>query len=329
MAALGTGRKISEHWKNSVFHHLLETESGEFRCKFGQGERADFNWIKELVDEGHTDYLALVYRFAGDGVIGEMDAVYSHWSTRSSNGFSEEDCTALRRLVPTLALALKSVSVSRVAATLADVYLGKDAGQRVLSGRINRGVTEQIRAVLWFSDLKRYTAISDGVEPGEIIPLLNDYAEAVISSVHQQGGDVMKLIGDGILAIFHAGDAAACEAALRAETDMRKRLEELNARREAEGRPTTIVRLGLHVGDVFYGNIGSDERLDFTVVGPAVNEVSRIVTMGFSVDRDFLLSESFVAALPEETRRRFVSVGRFALRGVRRSQELFTPDPGS
>jgi adenylate cyclase len=195
----------------------------------------------------------------------------------------------------------------------------------VLRGRISRGTAERIHAVLWFSDLRGYTSLADSIDPGEVIPLLNDYAEVVISAVHEAGGDVLKLIGDGVLAIFQATDAAAASA-LGAAQEMKRRLAELNARRQAEGRPVTTVRLGLHVGDVFYGNIGSNERLDFTVIGPAVNEVSRIVSMCRSVDRDLLASAEFVAATSAAERTRFASVGRFALRGVRRAQELFTLD---
>jgi len=140
---------------------------------------------------------------------------------------------------------------------------------------------------------------------------------------------VLKLIGDGVRAIFRADDPAeACRGALRAEADLRARVQALNARRAADGRPVTSVYLGLHIGDVFYGNIGSVDRLDFTVVGPAVNETNRIATMCRSVDRGVVLSSDFVAATPEPERAMLVSVGRYALRGVGRAQELFTLDPG-
>jgi adenylate cyclase len=139
---------------------------------------------------------------------------------------------------------------------------------------------------------------------------------------------VLKLIGDGTLAIFKARDPAeACRRALEAEANLRDRLNELNERRRAEERPVTSVYLGLHVGEVFYGNIGSTDRLDFTVVGPAVNETSRIASMCRSVDRPVLLSSAFADALPATERAKLVSVGRFALRGVGRARELFTVDP--
>jgi adenylate cyclase len=270
-----------------------------------------------------------MHRFPGEGAIGEMDCFYSAWATREPAGFRDEDIAALRRLVPTLALAIKCGSLGRIAGTLVQVYLGRDPAKRVLEGRIRRGVADRISAVLWFSDLRGFTTITDGAEPGEVIPLLNDYAEVVISAIYEEGGDVLKLIGDGTLAIFAAEDAErACRAALAAETNLRRRERELNARRAAAGRPVTNVYLGLHIGDVFYGNIGSDDRLDFTVVGPAVNEVARIAALCRSVDRPIVISDAFAAATPNPERGHLVSVGRYALRGVGRAQELFTLDPG-
>jgi adenylate cyclase len=139
---------------------------------------------------------------------------------------------------------------------------------------------------------------------------------------------VLKLIGDGTLAIFTAEDSGqACRAALHAEALMRSRIQALNERRAAAGAPITTAYLALNVGEVFYGNVGSKERLDFTVVGPAVNETSRIAAMCRSIERDILLSSAFAAAAPSGDRARLVSVGRYALRGVGRAQELFTLDP--
>jgi adenylate cyclase len=256
-----------------------------------------------------------------------MDCICSSWTTDAPSGFADEQAEALTRLVPALALAVKCASLARIAGTLVETYLGRDAGRRVLSGRIARGVAERIGAVLWFSDLRGYTRITDTAVPEQVIPLLNDYAEAVIAAVHEAGGDVLKLIGDGTLAVFKADDPArACRSALAAEALMRERVVALNARRAAAGLPVTDVYLGLHIGEVFYGNVGSPDRLDFTVVGPAVNEASRVATMCRSAEREVLLSPAFAAAACEEDRARFVSVGRYALRGVARPQELFTLD---
>jgi adenylate cyclase len=257
-----------------------------------------------------------------------MDCVYSSWTTDAPAGFTEAQIGALERLVPALALAVKCASLARIAGTLVETYLGRDAGRRVLRGHIARGVADRIGAVLWFSDLRGYTGITDTAPPEQIIPLLNDYAEAIVSAVHEAGGDVLKLIGDGTLAIFKADDPAqACRCALQAEALARERVGALNERRAGLGLPLTRAYLGLHIGEVFYGNIGSQERLDFTVVGPAVNEASRIAAMCRSAEREVLLSSAFVAASSEEDRLRFVSVGRYALRGVGRAQELFTLHP--
>jgi adenylate cyclase len=206
---------------------------------------------------------------------------------------------------------------------LMKTYLGRDAGQRVLSGRIVRGIAERIDAAIWFSDLRGFTRITDAA-PDQVIPLLNDYSDAIVSAIHACGSDLVKLIGDGTLAIFTAEDRMhACEAALSAATAARQSVAELK-QRTAAGKPVTDTYLGLHVGEVYYGNIGSRERLDFTVIGPAVNEASRIAAMCRSVDQPVLISSAFADV--GDIKSRLVSVGRYALRGVTQPQELFTLD---
>ena len=323
----GDNPEVAEGWRRSPFYHLLETGGTLLRRNIARGDPVDFPRIEEARSRGETDYVALVHRFAADGVIGEMDCVYSAWASDAPRGFPDPHVEALGRLVPALALAAKCASLARIAGTLVETYLGRDAGRRVLEGRILRGVADRIGAVVWFSDLRGFTRITDTAAPEQVIPLLNDYAEAVISAVYDEGGDVLKLIGDGTLAIFTAEDPArACRCALAAEALMRSRVGDLNARRGAAGLPVTDVYLGLHVGEVFYGNIGSPDRLDFTVVGPAVNETSRVAAMCRSAERDVLLSSAFAATVHDDERHRLVSVGRYALRGVGRPQELFTLD---
>src|SRR5262249_42152866 len=146
-----------------------------------------------------------------------MDCVYSSWATDAPQGFRDSDVADLSRLVPMVALTLKSASLTRIAGTLVETYLGRDAGRKVLGGRIARGVADRIEAVLWFSDLRNYTRISASADPKKIIPLLNDYAAAFLSTIHAHGGDFLKLTGDGPLAFFPGGDGApACHAALTA-----------------------------------------------------------------------------------------------------------------
>jgi adenylate cyclase len=311
-------------WQRSPFHLLEESDEPLLRRRLTVDTESEFSIFPELRADGMTDYVAIANRFTGDEIIGRMDCVYSSWATDAPQGFDDDDVADLCRLVPFLALAVKSASLARIAGTLVETYLGRDAGRRVLQGRIARGVAEQIEAVLWFSDLRDYTRISDTASPGDIIPLLNHYADAIISAIHEQGGDVLKLMGDGTLAIFTAEDRGrACDAALRAALAARRGVATVNERRAAKGLPTADMYLGLHIGSVFYGNIGSKDRLDFTVVGPAVNEVSRIAALCHSVDQPLLVSSDFASAVGA-ARSRLVSVGRYALRGVGRAQDLFT-----
>jgi len=311
-------------WQRSPFHRLEESGESLLRRRLSAATEAEFSVFPELRADGMTDYVAIANRFAGEETIGRMDCVYSSWTTDASQGFADDDIAHLRRLMPFLALAVKSASLARIAGTLVETYLGRDPGRRVLQGRIARGVAERIEAVLWFSDLRSYTRISDTASPEDIIPLLNQYADAIISAIHEQGGDVLKLMGDGLLAIFTAEDRGrACDAALTAALAARCGVAAVNRRRATKSLPITDMYLALHVGDVFYGNIGSKDRLDFTVVGPAVNEVSRIAALCRSVDQPLLVSAAFAAAVGE-ARSRLVSVGRYALRGVGRAQDLFT-----
>ncbi len=321
--------EAAESWQRSPFFALVNSGEEALRRRLIGGDPADFPTVAQARDEGMTDYLALVHRFAAEGVIGEMDCVYSAWATDAAAGFADSAVAALQRLAPFLKLAVKSAALARMAATLAETYLGRDPGRRVMSGRIARGVAEKINAVLWMSDLHGYTQISDSAPPEQIIPLLNDYADVVVSAVHGHGGDVLKLIGDGTLAIFTGEDRGrACLAALAAAARVRDNAAKLNRSRAEAGQPVAEVYLALHVGDVFYGNVGSKDRLDFTVVGPAVNEVSRILAMSRSVEQNVLLSAGFADVLGPRLRQHLVSVGRYALRGVAQPQELFVPEPG-
>lgn len=323
-----SGGEAQENWRRSVFFHMLQDNETERRIRLAEEPHIPFTMLDKLKSEGHTDCCSLIHHFTDRGRVGQMDCFYSYWTTKRRGGFDDEDLHALRTLVPTLALAVKAASCVRIIGTLADVYLGQDAGRRVVEGSIERGAAERIEAVMWFSDLRNYTRIAESVEPEEVIPFLNDYSGTVIAAIEEHGGSVLKLIGDGVLAIFNGRKPAdACNAAIAAERQLRLMLADLNERRLEEGKPTTDVYLGLHIGEVFYGNIGSQTRLDFTVVGPAVNEVSRIVSMCRSVERHVIMSSEFVEAAPAAHRANAVSLGRFALRGVARAKELFTWDP--
>jgi adenylate cyclase len=318
----------AENWRRSPFFQMLENGHDELCIDLSADAPHGYSLMDGLAVKGHRHFVAYVHRFGEAGTLGQMDCLYSYWLTRAEAGFDAPALAALRDLVPALGLAIKSAAQVEIARTLGRVYLGRDAAEQVLRGRITRGVTERIKAVLWFSDLRGSTGISEQIGPDEIIPFLNDYAEASIEAIHDAGSDVLKLMGDGVLAMFTGEDiVAARHRALRAEHRFRSNMIALNEKRGAEGRPVTTAYVGLHVGEVFYGNIGSDERLDFTVVGPAVNEVSRIASMCSSVDRPLLASEAFQKGLDAAGRNHLVSTGRFALRGIGGAQHLYTLDP--
>jgi adenylate cyclase len=209
--------EADERWKRSPLYHLLQSGHDFMRRRLDPESEREFSVFPELRAAGMTDYVCLITRFGSAGSIGQMDCVYSSWCSADPKGFLDEHVELLRELARYLALAIKSASLARIAGTLVETYLGRDAGQRVLSGRIARGVADRIDAVLWFSDLRGYTRISDTAPPEQIIPLLNDYADAIISAINSAGGDVLKLVGDGTLAIFTGVDREhACRAALAA-----------------------------------------------------------------------------------------------------------------
>jgi len=214
--------QAADVWRRSPFNNLLQTGASLLRRRLNTDTKDEFSMLPDWLAAGITDYVAIITRFAAEGVIGEMDAVYSSWGTRAPEGFNDGQIATLKHMVPYLALAIKSVSLARITRTLMETYLGRDAGQRVLSGRIVRGVAERIDAVVWFSDLRGFTRIAD-TAPEQVIPLLNEYSDVIISAIHENGGDVLKLIGDGTLAIFTAESRTqACNAALGAAIAARK-----------------------------------------------------------------------------------------------------------
>ena len=218
-----TDGEAAERWRTSPWFQLLADGDSVLRRRIAADGEVEFPMFSELREASIVDFVAMVNRFAADGVIGEMDCFYSAWMTDRAEGFTDDEIAALKRLMPFLGLAIKSASLARIAETLVETYLGRDAGRRVLQGRIARGVADRIKAVLWFSDLRNYTRISDTAPAEEIIPLLNDYADAIVSAIHQNDGDVLKLIGDGVLAIFPAAERAhACAAALDAASAARE-----------------------------------------------------------------------------------------------------------
>ncbi|MCW5772724.1 MAG: adenylate/guanylate cyclase domain-containing protein [Rhodospirillaceae bacterium] len=288
--------------------------------------RGEFPLLDRLHDEGHTDYYALTVRTGEPAILGEIEGVIVGWLTDRPGGFSAAERAVLAAIMPALGLAYCNALLVTTTRTLLSTYLGDAAARCVMSGNVVRGRAEPIRAAIWLSDLVDFTRLADGV-PGEaMLHLLNDYAGALAGAVAAGGGQVLKFIGDGILATFEAAsDAEAADRALAAALAASEQVRALNARRRAAGEPATDFYLALHFGEAQFGNFGAPTRLDFTVLGRAVNEASRILAMCRPVERSILVSEAFAHALGDTGR--LVPLGRYALRGVEAPQALFTPDP--
>lgn len=285
----------------------------------------DFPVLADLRELGATDYVAMPLAFS-DGMINFMT-----WATDRPGGFSTGELTVLWELLPALALRIEVIERRQLTAQLLEVYLGRQTGQRVLAGAIARGETASIRAAVWYSDIKDFTVLSDLLPRQELIDLLNGYFEASVQAVEERGGEILKFLGDGMLAIFPvasadgadavAADRAACTGAIAAARDTVKMVRALNQRRLKQERPTVDFGIALHLGEVGYGNIGGLERLDFTVIGPAVNLASRIEGLTRGLGVRVLASAAFAGAAGET----LTPMGRHPVKGLSHPVEVFAP----
>jgi adenylate cyclase len=291
---------------------------GPTRCDLtASPHEGEFAILDELRREGLTEYVVYAVPFA-DGSFKALSL-----ATRRRGGFAADELALFEAMTPALAFNLEVQALHRTARTLLDTYVGRQSGGRVLEGQIRRGSGETINAVIWLCDLRGFTNLSENLPRETLIDLLNSYFGAMCDAVASEGGEVLKFIGDAMLAIFPIGDdrAATCRAALAAAERAQSALVEENKRRAQKSLPRIDYGLALHVGDVIYGNIGSDSRLDFTVIGPAVNLTARIESLCRQLGRQLLLSADFVEAGGISA----ISLGRFALKGVGSEQEIFVP----
>lgn len=271
----------------------------------------------DLRAEGETDYLAVGLPHT-DGETG-----YVSWATRAPGGFTDEQVAALIALAPELALRVEVASAYHATEALLHVYLGRNAGDRVARGAFQRGGGERIEAAIWFCDLRGFASLCDERSPEEVVSLLDAYFEQVGGAVMAEGGEVLKLIGDALLAIFPvAGDApAACRRALAAAERALGALAGLNVGRAERGEPTLAMGVGLHLGVVMYGNVGARDRLDFTVISSSVNEAARLESLCKPLATPLVLSDRFAASAGPEG---LVDLGLQALKGVRAPMRVFT-----
>jgi len=286
--------------------------AGHFEAK--PAETQEFPILEELRRRGMTDYVVLPVPFS-DGTNKALSL-----ATTRAGGFSDDEIALFTAMTPAVAVNLEIQALRNMARTLLDTYVGRQSGGRVLAGQIRRGAGETINAVIWLSDLRGFTGLSETLPRDELIGMLDHYFGPMCDAVETNGGEVLKFIGDSVLAIFPVEpDASACRRALEAARSAKAAIEAENQRRAASGSPLIHYGLALHVGDVMYGNIGGSTRLDFTVIGPAVNLTSRIESMCKSLDRSPLLSAEF--ARLSGVKAEFI--GEFSLKGVGAQKPIY------
>lgn len=326
-----TGTPVEVRENTYAYLHSAEFQASPVGQVFRDGEwvrrrldqplpEAEAPLLRPLVEQGLTELVAAPFQFLS----GQIHAV--SFATKRPGGFTDEHIAAMHRVVPPLSRIAEILALSRTAANLLNTYVGRAAGERILAGQIQRGDIEPIRAVIWFSDLRGFTSLAAQVTPGELIVTLNEVFDCQVPAIEQRGGEVLKFMGDGMLAILPLGTddasaAATCSVAIDAADQAFKALDELNARRVTRGQPAVRFGLALHVGEVAYGNIGGAGRLDFTCIGPAVNLAARLEGLTGKLEANLVISEEFVRV----SRKSFRDLGTFELKGVTEPQRVFAP----
>jgi adenylate cyclase len=307
--------------KQSAIQQLLQQGEAGGRWDLRDQEKIEFPHLLSLARQGHTDYVLRIVQFSEATVIsGTAISI----ATTHPEGFSANDISSFDVILPVLGLAIHRMVVSRMVADVLRFYVGPRTANRVLAGDIERGKGQPIYAAILLADLKNFTKLSEKYAPGEIVHWLNEHFEAIGSAVEAEGGEILKLIGDSLLAIFPAGSAqdstvAACRDALAAAQHAAAATEALNLSRAPGEAPRIDVDLVLHLGEVYYGNIGAAQRLDFTVIGRAVNEAARLEALCDQLGRQLLLSESFAEQCKAPTEH----LGNFHLKGVSQPQAVY------
>ena len=309
------GSEETDEYKLSPIRRTVE-RGAPMRRRL-DGPVAEFPLLERMRRAGATDYFAL----ALNRTFRQFPAVA--WATDRPGGFTDADIAKLEAINPALAAIVDTRAVRRISGNLLDTYLGPQAGRRILAGQIFRAQGERMRAVIMMTDMRNFTGLSDQLAGDEVIELLDEYFDAVVSPVEERKGEVLKFMGDGVLAIFPAEDdedfAPSSLRALEAATEGLERLATVNQSRQARGVPELRIGIGLHLGEVIYGNVGATDRLDFTVIGPAVNLASRIEGLTKRLLRPLLTSSAFAEICP----RPLVSLGFHPVRGLYNPEEVF------
>ena len=298
---------------DSPIGHTLHTNQS-LRAQLELGQTYKMQDLQELRDSGYTDYVAfpLLLHAQPTGAVA--------FATMRGGGFTDEDVSTLEQLTPALSIVVAQQTSERIQLELLQNYLGRDAGKKVYEGKVHRGESQNIRAAILLTDLRGYTQANHHHPPEVILSLLNDVFDIAVRAIHTCEGQVLKFLGDGLLAIFADAPAnIACDRAFVASTRIHHALYELNLRRKRQQRPALNLGVGLHYGDVLYGNVGASNRQDFTVIGSAVNVAARIESLSSQLDEPTLTSAEFASFVGHKLQ----SKGKHQIRGIPHPLELF------
>ncbi len=293
-------------------------EGIEVRHRIGGIESSNVPFLTDMRNEGSTDYVALPLHMSG----GDIQA--SSWTTRDPGGFSDEQLAGLRRMMPALTRMIEIHLLRHMGAGLLDNYVGARAGARILKGQIRRGHTETMQAVIWLSDLRGFTALSDRLQPEHVVDILNRYFDCQVPAILEQGGEVLKFMGDGLLAVFPIAEdeddlTAVCGRVLEAARASRAAVAQLRWAGTNLAEKQFRFGLALHVGKVLYGNIGGGDRVDFTCIGPAVNLAARLEKIAGKLSRTVVATSAFADASGAD----WTDLGEFPIAGFAKAERVY------
>ncbi len=312
------GVRETERYIGSPLAAIYETHK-RVRQRLDQLSENAHRAYTELAEDGFTDYVALPVLFGETAQPGAAIII----NTKKIGGFSEHDIESFRRIRDYLASILEVHSLRHIARSLMNTYVGKRTSEKVLAGMIKRGDADVINAALWFSDLRNFTQITETLPSQQVLEMLNEYFEFVSAAVTARGGEILRFIGDAMLIVFPINDnmckQTACNAAIDAAIDAQNTLASLNHRRRRHGLPPIEFGVGLNVGEVIYGNVGAPDRLDFTVMGPAVNRTARLESLTKELGCNILFSEKFseLIEIPSEF------LGQQQMKGIAEPQAVY------
>ena len=308
----------ADQFQSSPFLAVINTGRTVRRRLMDANNQNEFSIYGELRSQNATDYLANPLIFT-DGSVHVVT-----WSTQQKGGFTDAQIACIQTIVTPLSRVAEIRALQRTAANLLDAYVGHHAGERILAGQIRLGHSELLNSVIWLSDMRGFTTLADQLPPQILVDLLNRYFDCQVPTILQHGGEVLKFIGDGLLAIFPLAEGATdapevCNRALKAAREARVSIESIEAPFNTGNASGVRFGLALHLGEVLYGNIGSGNRLDFTCIGPAVNLAARLEKLAASLGQTIILSAEFA----KYSRVDLEPLGEFAIAGFAAKQEAF------